>query len=618
MRLPAAVRRSVAVGLALGAAAVVAVSIAGAQTAHDPAAYTYALAVDIDNTSSTPWTGPIPVAMNTGALLGGGYVSSTGADILFTDSSHNRTGGIAQDMDASATSSWLWFAAVPANTKGSVRAFMDGPPAQDLFPLGGGSDRIEVPDADSLDVTDHLTLQAAAYLHAIPSQGQATIAGKAGAYRLGVRNGDEVFGTVYQCCTTLTLYPNGAGDFENIGFSAGCSAGSHWQCLTATANTSTAYVYNFWTNANPNADSYALDNPSLPLPAGAEIASFTVYHRSWRGVLAKFARPFLRLGGVQANGATVTTTAVKTLYSSDFTSSRPGGGEWSHSDLTDLQAGITLSRVNTGELYVVVAYSTVMAQVSHSPVSDGRVYELKLTRDDPALTLYVDGVAVATASAAGNIATNSAPLVIGEGVTGGVGKVRVCHTSISSPTCVLDLRFEGADIESTQHGSADNGWQWRGAVQNRAYSNNDGAYYITTQDPGMVAVTVNALRVRPQALPPLPQHPAAAVAPGPHLEVFATPQPSGIVSSPFIDPVRDLVNRGALPAHAFWMILSTIVASVVSGKVLRSALGSMLWAAVAGGLVYFAMAYVLGIPLAFVALVALAYFGALGLVKFAQ
>ena len=246
------------------------------------------------------------------------------------------------------------------------------------------------------------------------------------------------------------------------------------------------------------------------------------------------------------------------------------------------------------------------------------MYEMRLTRDDPALTLYVDGVAQATASAPGTISASSAPLVIGEGITGGVGNVKVCHTSVSSPTCALDLRFEGADIEPTQHGSAGNGWQWHGVVQNRAYSNNDGTYHITTKDPGMVAVTVNALRVRPQALPPLPRQPAAAVAPGPHLEVFATPQSSGIVSSPFIDPVRELVNRGALPAHAFWMILSTILAAVVSGKVLSSALGSMLWAAVAGGLVYFALAYVLGIPLAFVALVALAYFGAIGLVKFAQ
>ena len=617
MRLPAAVRRSVAAALALGAAAIVAVSIAGAQTAHDPAAYTYALAVDIDNTSSTPWMGPIPVAMNTGALLSGGYVSSTGADILFTDSSHNRTGGIAQDMNTSATSSWLWFADVPANTNGSVRAFMDGPPAQALFPLGAGSDRIEVPDEASLDVTDHLTLQAAAYLHAIPSQDQATIAGKASAYRLGVRNGNEVFGTVSRCCSTLTLYPNGAGDFENIIRRAGCSAGSHWQCLTATANTSTAYVSN---NLNyVTDDSYALDNPSLP--AGAEIVSVTVYHRSKRVGTATphWARPLLRLGGAQANGVTSTTAyGTGIVYSSNLTNSRPGGGLWSPSDLANLQAGIALYRSSTSELYVVVEYSTIMAEVSHSPVSAGRVYELKLTRDDPALTLYVDGVAQATASAAGTISASSAPLVIGEGITGGVGNVKVCHTSISSPTCALDLRFEGADIEPTQNGSATNGWQWRGSVDDRSADNNDGAYYITTQDPGMVAVTVNALRVRPQALPPLPQQPAAAVAPGPHLEVFATPQSSGIVSSPFIDPVRELVNRGALPAHAFWMILSTIVAAVVSGKVLNSALGSMLWAAVAGGLVYFAMAYVLGIPLAFVALVALAYFGALGLVKFAQ
>ena len=617
-RLPAVVSRIIAAAaLVLGASAAVAgiaLGIAAAQSAPGPDAYTYDLNVDVHNASTT-WTGPVPVTMNTNALISGGYVSSTGADILFTDSAHNPIGGVAQDMDSSSTSTWLLFADVPVSSTAQVKAFMDGPPAQPLFPLGGGSDRIEVSSGASLNVTDDLTLEATAYFHRLPSA-DATIVAKRDAYSLKLRNGDQVQGTVHQCCAgSVTLYPNGSGDFENLPFSLRCGSGSHWQCFTATASTSTAWAGT--TYGSSTADSYALDNPSLP--AGTAIESVIVYHGSTKssGSATPASQPLLRLGGVQADGVAVTPIAnVWTLYSSDMTYSRPGGGEWTPSDLTSLQAGITLTNSSTGELRVVVTYSVVLAHVRYSPLSAGQVYELKLTRNDPALTLYVDGVIRATASTTGAIGTSTAPLIMGKGITGGVGNVKVCHTSVTSPTCVLDLRFHGGDIESTQHGSSGNGWEWRGTVQNQAFSDNDGTYYVTTSNPGALTITPWGLTVRPQALPPLPEQRVSAVAPEPPLAVFVTPQPSGIISSPFMDPYRELIRGSALPAHAFWMILSTIVAAVVSGKVLRSGLGSMLWAAVAGGFVYFALAYILGIPLAFVAFVAIAYFAAIGPVNF--
>ncbi len=207
------------------------------------------------------------------------------------------------------------------------------------------------------------------------------------------------------------------------------------------------------------------------------------------------------------------------------------------------------------------------------------------------------------------------PVKIGNGVTGGVGGVRIGHTSLTAPTYALDLKLAGGDIEPTQVGSASNSWEWRGTVDDRSAADNDGTYYITS-DPGDLTITVNGLEVQPEALPSLPDQPVAAVAPNLPLAVFVTPQAGGIVSSPFMDPYRELVNSSALPVHAFWMILSTVVAAVVSGKVLQSGLRSMLWAAVAGGLVYFVLAYILGVPLAFVVFVGLGYFAAIGPVKF--
>ena len=596
-------------GLVLGAT-LMAAGLAAAQTAYDPSSYAYSLAVVVENTSGAPWAGPAPVAMNTNALITGGYLNTAGDDILFTDSSLQHAGGFLQDTTSTATSTWFWFLDAPPGRSATVRAFMDGPKAQALFPQGG-SDRIEVPDSNSLDIADDLTLEATVRLHAVPSA-TTTIVGK-GSYELGVRNGDELFGKVWSCCVAATLWPNGPGDYEQAFSQIGCSSGSHWQCVDDTGSgdgNATYVLYN-----GRSSDVYALSSPNIP--AGSFINSVVVYLNSRSGTSAVSAGPVLRLGGVNATGTLATITQGWTLYSHEMTDNRPGGGRWTPSDFEDLQAGpASTGTAYFTQVYVVVRYGALIAEVSHSPISAGQEYDLKLTRDDPNLGLYVNGAEVDTDSMQGTVGASTFPVTVGYGLVGAVGKVRIGHTSVSSPSYALDLRLEGGDIQSTQEGNAGNGWEWRGTIHDHSTSSNDGFFHMTTPDPAALTATVGALQTQPEALPSLPAQPVAAVAPGPPMAVFVTPQPSGIVSSPFVDPIREMVHNSALPAHAFWMILSTLVAAVVSGRVLRSGLRSMLWAAVAGGLVYFVLAYILGIPLAFVALVGLGYFAAIGPVNF--
>ena len=595
-------------GLILGAT-LMAAGLAAAQTAYDPSSYTYSLAVVVENTSTAPWTGPVPVAMNTNALITGGYLNTAGDDILFTDSFHQHAGGFLQDATSTATSTWFWFLDAPPGRSATVRAFMDGPEAQALFPLGG-SDRIVVPDSNSLAIADDLTVEATVRLHAVPSA-TTTIVGK-GSYELGVRNGDELFGKVHSCCVAATLRPNGSGDYEQALARIGCSSGSHWQCVDeiGSGDGNTTYV----SYDEGSSDVYALSSPNIP--AGSFINSVVVYHKSTRlGVIAVSASPVLRLGGVNATGTPVALTPGWSLYSQEMIDNRPGGGRWTPSDFEDLQVGAAFTSFERlTQVYVVVSYGALIAEVSHSPISAGQEYDLKLTRDAPNLGLYVNGAEVDTDSAPGTVGTSALPVTAGYGLVGAVGKVRIGHTSVISPSYALDLRLEGGDIQSTQEGNAGNGWEWRGTIHDHSTSSNDGGFHITTPDPAGLTATVGALQAQPEALPSLPAQPVAAVAPGPPMAVFVTPQP--IVSSPFVDPIREMVHNSALPAHAFWMILSTLVAAVVSGRVLRSGLRSMLWAAVAGGLVYFVLAYILGIPLAFVALVGLGYFAAIGPVNF--
>ncbi len=600
-------RLIVAVTLVLGAVAA-AVGIATAQSAYDPTAYTYSLTVNIENESSTPWTGPVPVAMNTNALVSGGYASSTGLDVLFTDSAHNRAGGFAQDMDSSAASTWFWFADVPANTTVDVKAFMDGPAVPALFPLDGSSDRIEVSDDSSLDITDDLTLEATVMLHSLPDTAStATIVGKYRAYELFVRNGDEAVGAVYKCCATATLRPNSATQTTNL-WTSGCT--TNYQCVDeAVHDSDTTYITNFV--YSPVSDRYALRNR---VPAAVPIVAVRAFHVTKGGSNA-LAGVGLVLGTNLAQGTLITPASSYTRYNSTFSTSRPGGGSWTAADFRNLQIELTLdSHPRTTQVYVEVDYAA-RTEATYSPMSAGQPYDLKLTYDSPDLKLYVDGVERDSASQSGTLDNSNYPVKIGNGVTGGVGGVRIGHTSSTAPTYALDLKLAGGDIEPTQVGSASNSWEWRGTVDDRSAADNDGTYYITS-DPGDLTITVNGLEVQPEALPSLPDQPVAAVAPNPPLAVFVTPQAGGIISSPFMDPYRELVNSSALPAHAFWMILSTVVAAVVSGKVLQSRLRSMLWAAVAGGLVYFVLAYILGVPLAFVVFVGLGYFAAIGPVKF--
>ena len=137
------------------------------------------------------------------------------------------------------------------------------------------------------------------------------------------------------------IRPSGAGDYENIVQSSGCSAGSHWQCVDeAVTDDGTTYLRQ--DNTGQQKDALALENPDIP--AGATIDSVTVVFRARDNVADQgTAQPFLRLSGGETAGTAVNLTGSWATYRE--TLARPGGGAWSVADLNALQAVIGLARV---------------------------------------------------------------------------------------------------------------------------------------------------------------------------------------------------------------------------------------------------------------------------------
>jgi hypothetical protein len=164
---------------------------------------------------------------------------------------------------------------------------------------------------------------------------------------------------------TLTLYPNGAGDYTNID-SQSPSSGAHWDKVDeASADDATTYVYT--SSDSQQEDAYALQDTSQT----GTINSVTVYFRfrsSASTIYNAFCQPFLRLGASETAGTEQSTQSTTwTTYSE--TLARPGGGSWSWTDINDLQVCIGLRHTSIvssyyaqcTQVYVVVDYTVNQA-----------------------------------------------------------------------------------------------------------------------------------------------------------------------------------------------------------------------------------------------------------------
>ncbi len=156
------------------------------------------------------------------------------------------------------------------------------------------------------------------------------------------------------------LRPNGAGDYSNLLLYGG--GDSHWtEVDEVVADDFTTYVRT--STSGQLKDAYELE----ALPAASSVASVRVYFRhcsSGGTALRGWNQPFLRLDGVETVGTEVLSPffSVSGWLDSNEVLARPGGGDWTPTDIANLQVCIGIRSpenewVNLTQVYVVVDYT---------------------------------------------------------------------------------------------------------------------------------------------------------------------------------------------------------------------------------------------------------------------
>jgi hypothetical protein len=148
---------------------------------------------------------------------------------------------------------------------------------------------------------------------------------------------------------TLTLRPTGTGTYTELT----PSAGTNWSCVDEAVVNDADYVSNGTLNSTAR-DTYQMADHTIEIGI---INSVTVYFRPFTGDTNTVA-PMLRLGTTDVTGTP--TTGAPTTRSELL--ARPGGGNWSWTDIDNLESGTSnyhgnnISVCRSNWLYISVDY----------------------------------------------------------------------------------------------------------------------------------------------------------------------------------------------------------------------------------------------------------------------
>jgi len=221
-----------------------------------------------NNSTTTDFEGPLPIDMNPANLISGAFVNSTAGDILFTDQNSVEVGGVGTNIGSNAVP-FFWYTEVDKGTSKQLKLYtFNATPATHKFPLGGTlTDDITVADSASLNILDHLTLEASIQLEEDPT-GTQEIFYKQGEYRVYLDSGvlkatiesqsiSESWGTqnivpdvspTYNHSSPVNNAQDGVIYTNSMGYckaSGNDSAGWGTNNLTWEQNTGSGYSYDF-------------------------------------------------------------------------------------------------------------------------------------------------------------------------------------------------------------------------------------------------------------------------------------------------------------------------------------------------------------------------------------
>jgi hypothetical protein len=197
--------------------------------------------------------------------------------------------------------------------------------------------------------------------------------------------------------TTTNLVPNAAGDYCNIvSQTAGCSAcPSHYTCIDDPPGSHDGNsTYILTASTTQEKDIYNLPSDSLADDIIYSVTVHFVLKINDAGATC-YGQPFLRLGSAETAGTEVAVTGDINWHIYSETLSRPGGGEWTGQDITNLQVGIGL-RSNTAvaqctQVYAAVSYQSISRRVTATGISSGQI-TASATLDTANLSISINEV----------------------------------------------------------------------------------------------------------------------------------------------------------------------------------------------------------------------------------
>lgn len=187
---------------------------------------------------------------------------------------------------------------------------------------------------------------------------------------------------VYAAPDTLSLLPDGVGDYTNIA-SVDPLGTPHWDAVNDPVDSpDDLTTYLSTTSSEQQKDAFTLQDTSQT----GTINSVTVYFRFCSSAANKthYAQPFLRLNTTETTGTEQEHTAKTwTTYSQIL--ARPGGGSWSWTDINNLQIAIGLRDADAGnpqltQVYLEVDYTPPTITNSPDTYAFGTVAESSSTK----------------------------------------------------------------------------------------------------------------------------------------------------------------------------------------------------------------------------------------------
>lgn len=199
-------------------------------------------------------------------------------------------------------------------------------------------------------------------------------------------------------------------------------------------------------------------------------------------------------------------------------------------------------------------------------------WRIRATYDGANLILYVNEFPWATTATTITIDTNANALVIGDGFNGTLDDVKVGHTSVATPTYVLNLDFEPQDMEETQVGSVANSWTYTGTVEDLSTGTDQDGTYSLTRD--MTDITVYTLGLQVKTVPAGGE--TGDVVRGliptiaPDLRATGAPMSDNSLFGIVHKPISDLEDSLGVTSMAVWWVFYTALGGGIG-------LGLALW-----------------------------------------